>query len=108
MTPEKAAQGSAMTRLLALGLFATLLVTQSAHPADKPPLALAKTGYLYAGGHIDDSVEGRPMVGHLYAEYMIPAKQTHALPITGLATRALLRRVTPAGAERRTARNPKS
>jgi peptidoglycan hydrolase-like protein with peptidoglycan-binding domain len=35
-------------------------------------------------------------------------EKTHALPITGLATRALLKRITPAGAERRTARNPKS
>jgi protease YdgD len=32
----------------------------------------------------------------------------HALPVTGLATRALLKRITPAGAERKAARNPKS
>jgi hypothetical protein len=33
---------------------------------------------------------------------------SHGLPVTGLATKALLKRITPAGAERRTARNPKS
>ena len=52
-----------------------------ANAADKPPLELAKTGYLYAGGHVDDAVEGHPMVGHLYAEFMIPAKVTHPYPI---------------------------
>src|SRR5262249_17678663 len=52
-----------------------------ARAADKPPLELAKTGYLYAGGHVDDAVEGHPMVGHLYAEFMIPAKVTHPYPI---------------------------
>jgi len=35
-------------------------------------------------------------------------EKTHGLPITGLATRALLKRIAPTGAERRTARNPKS
>jgi pimeloyl-ACP methyl ester carboxylesterase len=59
----------------------TAIFALSAHAADKPPLELAKTGYLYAGGHIDDAVEGHPMFGHLYAEYMIPAKVTHPYPI---------------------------
>src|SRR5215831_16614350 len=53
----------------------------SANAADKPPLELAKTGYLYAGGHVDEAVQGQPMVGHLYAEFMIPAKVTHPYPI---------------------------
>jgi pimeloyl-ACP methyl ester carboxylesterase len=60
---------------------AALLITPCAHAADKPPLELAKTGYLYAGGHVDDSLEGHPMVGHLYAEFLIPAKLTHPYPI---------------------------
>src|SRR6185437_7101991 len=46
-----------------------------------PPLNLAKSGYLFAGGKIDTSVEGSPMVGHLYAEFMIPQKQLHPYPI---------------------------
>ena len=35
-------------------------------------------------------------------------EKTHGMPITGLATRALLKRTLPSGAERKTARNPKS
>ncbi len=68
-----------------LAVIASLLAANfaicGAHAADKPPLELAKTGYLYAGGHVDDAVEGHPMVGHLYAEFMIPAKLTHPYPI---------------------------
>lgn len=62
-------------------LMAANLAVFGANAADKPPLELAKTGYLYAGGHVDDAVEGHPMVGHLYAEFMIPAKLTHPYPI---------------------------
>ncbi len=40
-------------------------------PAAKP-LALARSGYLYAGGKIDRSIEGSPMVGQMYAEFWIP------------------------------------
>jgi pimeloyl-ACP methyl ester carboxylesterase len=45
------------------------------------PLHLAKQGYLFAGGHMDESLPGSPMVGQLYAEYMIPEKQTHPYPV---------------------------
>ena len=45
------------------------------------PLALAKSGYLFAGGKIDSSAEGSPMVGQMYAEFMIPQKLLHPYPI---------------------------
>ena len=35
-------------------------------------------------------------------------EKTHGMPKTGLATRALLKRTMPSGAEPKTARNPKS
>ncbi|MDB5651331.1 MAG: alpha/beta-hydrolase [Hyphomicrobiales bacterium] len=45
------------------------------------PLVLAKTGWLYAGGHLE-SVNGKQyMTGQMYAEYMLPARQTHPYPI---------------------------
>jgi pimeloyl-ACP methyl ester carboxylesterase len=73
----------AIIALLALTLAfgAAELTSPPAQAADKPPLLLAKTGYLYAGGQIDDAAEGHPMVGHLYAEFMIPGKVTHPYPI---------------------------
>ena len=45
-----------------------------------PPLVIAKQGYVFAGGKIGDP-PARQMSGQLYAEYQIPAKRTHALPI---------------------------
>ena len=45
------------------------------------PLVLAKTGWLYAGGHVE-TVNGKQFtVGQIYAEYMIPAKKTHPYPV---------------------------
>lgn len=46
-----------------------------------PPLALAKLGYLFVGGRIEETVPGRPMVGQMYAEFMLPAKLLHPYPI---------------------------
>jgi pimeloyl-ACP methyl ester carboxylesterase len=53
-----------------------------AHAA-KPqaPLEIAREGWVFAGGHIDQSIPGHPMVGQLYAEFQIPAHQTHPYPI---------------------------
>ena len=38
------------------------------------PLVLAKSSYFFVGGKIDPSVEGSPMVGQMYVEYMIPQR----------------------------------
>src|SRR5262249_22632136 len=37
--------------------------------------------YLFAGGEYSNSERGRVMNGQLYAEFQIPAKQTHTWPI---------------------------
>jgi pimeloyl-ACP methyl ester carboxylesterase len=49
--------------------------------AAAPPLHIARQGYIFAGGHIDESIPGHPMVGQLYAEYQIPEHQTHPYPV---------------------------
>src|ERR1700722_400676 len=49
--------------------------------AAEPPLNLAKSGYLFAGGRIDSAQPGSPMVGQLYAEFQIPQKLLHPYPI---------------------------
>ncbi len=45
------------------------------------PLVLDTSGYLYAGGKIDRSVEGSPTVGQMYAEYFIPRTLKSPFPI---------------------------
>ena len=49
--------------------------------AAEPPLVITKSGYLFAGGKIDTSLPGSPMVGHLYAEFQIPQTLSHPYPI---------------------------
>jgi pimeloyl-ACP methyl ester carboxylesterase len=49
--------------------------------ADSAPMVIARSGYLYAGGQVDKSIEGSPMTGHIYAEFQIPAKLEHPYPI---------------------------
>src|SRR5579864_8856290 len=49
--------------------------------AAEPPLVIAKSGYLFAGGKVDTSLPGSPMVGQLYAEFQIPQKLLHPYPI---------------------------
>jgi pimeloyl-ACP methyl ester carboxylesterase len=45
------------------------------------PLSIAREGYLFAGGKYS-TVNGRQaMSGQLYAEFQVPAKQTHHWPI---------------------------
>jgi hypothetical protein len=36
------------------------------------PMVIAKSGYVFAGGKIDTSLPGSPMIGQLYAEFQIP------------------------------------
>jgi pimeloyl-ACP methyl ester carboxylesterase len=49
--------------------------------ADEPPMVIAKSGYLYAGGKIDHSVPGAPTVGQMYAEFWVPQKLTQPYPV---------------------------
>ncbi len=45
------------------------------------PLALAGEGNFYVGGHYADDHGDRIMVGQMYVQYQIPAKQTHKYPL---------------------------
>lgn len=49
--------------------------------ADEPPMVIAKSGYLYAGGKIDHSVPGSPMTGQMYAEFWIPKELRQPYPV---------------------------
>jgi pimeloyl-ACP methyl ester carboxylesterase len=60
---------------------AVLLAAPPARAQERGPLALASASYFFVGGKIDTSVEGSPMVGQMYVEYMIPARRRHPYPI---------------------------
>jgi pimeloyl-ACP methyl ester carboxylesterase len=49
--------------------------------ASRKPLVIARSGHLYAGGRIDRSIEGSPMVGQMYAEYWIPQRLRYRYPV---------------------------
>src|SRR5262249_47040772 len=58
-----------------------LLVVAPAAAQQPEPLTLAQASYFFVGGKIDTGAEGSPMVGHMYVEYMIPARRTQSYPI---------------------------
>jgi pimeloyl-ACP methyl ester carboxylesterase len=60
---------------------AWLIQTPWARAQNAGPLVLAKWSYFFVGGKIDSSVEGSPMIGHMYVEYMIPQRQQHPYPV---------------------------
>jgi hypothetical protein len=69
-------------RRIAAACLAALPWSAARHAeAAEPPLVIAKSGYLFAGGKIDASLPGSPMVGQLYAEFQIPQKLLHPYPI---------------------------
>src|SRR5437762_1189253 len=45
------------------------------------PLSIARQGYLFAGGKYTTVGGVRGMTGQLYAEFQVPAKQSHPYPI---------------------------
>src|SRR4051812_8905835 len=61
-------------------LVAALLQATTARAADEP-LVIAKQGNFYIGGKYVESNGDRPMVGQMYVQYQIPARQTHPYPI---------------------------
>jgi pimeloyl-ACP methyl ester carboxylesterase len=72
-----------MCRFLLWGL-ALLCLTAAeimAQSGNSAPLSIAREGYLFAGGKYLPSRSGQTMSGQLYAEFQIPAKQTHPWPI---------------------------
>jgi pimeloyl-ACP methyl ester carboxylesterase len=52
-----------------------------ARAGEEGPLVIAKQGYFFAGGKIDRTIEGSPMVGQMYVEYQIPEKLEHRYPV---------------------------
>ena len=63
-------------------VFSVLLcasVVISAVAKEPPPLSIARQGYLFAGAKYSD--DQKIMSGQIYAEFQIPAKQTHRWPI---------------------------
>ena len=70
---------AALLALLTLSAWA--LAASVAHAQERGPLVLAKASYFFVGGKIDTSLEGSPMVGHMYVESMIPQRQRHPYPI---------------------------
>ena len=65
----------------AMMISAVLLAASLARAQERGPLALAGASYFFVGGKIDSAAEGSPMVGHIYVEYMIPARRSHPYPI---------------------------
>src|SRR5580700_6663003 len=62
-------------------LLCALLLAPLARAQERGPLVLAKASYFFVGGRIDSSVEGSPMVGQMYVEYMIPQRLLHPYPV---------------------------
>jgi len=62
--------------LLGISVSASAQRTQNA-----PPLSIARQGYLFAGTKYSTANDRQVMGGQIYAEYQIPAKQTHRWPI---------------------------
>jgi len=52
-----------------------------ARAGEEGPLVIAKQGYFFAGGRIDRTIEGSPMVGQMYVEFQIPEKLEHRYPV---------------------------
>jgi pimeloyl-ACP methyl ester carboxylesterase len=58
-------------------------VTERAAPQtkDPAPLSILREGYLFAGGKYSSVGERQAMSGQIYAEFQIPARQTHPYPV---------------------------
>jgi pimeloyl-ACP methyl ester carboxylesterase len=69
-----------MAAVGAIGCIA-VFAAPSAQAANAGPLVIAKQGYFFAGGKIDPSIEGSPMVGQMYVEFQIPQKLEHPYPV---------------------------
>ncbi|MGD0025660.1 MAG: alpha/beta hydrolase [Xanthobacteraceae bacterium] len=76
--PARTAGPTAAALLFGLAcLFAVL----PARAQERGPLVLAKSSYFFVGGKIDTSIEGSPMVGQMYVEYMVPQRRRHPYPV---------------------------
>jgi pimeloyl-ACP methyl ester carboxylesterase len=71
----------ALPILQAVLLGCALLAAPLARAQERGPLVLAKSSYFFVGGKIDPKIEGSPMVGQMYVEYMIPQRLLHPYPV---------------------------
>jgi pimeloyl-ACP methyl ester carboxylesterase len=60
---------------------AVVVLVAPARAESEGPLVIARQGWFFAGGRIDGSIEGSPMVGQMYVEYQIPDKLAHPYPV---------------------------
>jgi pimeloyl-ACP methyl ester carboxylesterase len=66
----------------AAAIAATLVFNApSAEAQERGPLTLSSTSYFFVGGKIDFAIDGSPMFGQMYVEYMVPARRSHPYPI---------------------------
>jgi len=70
--------GSFLLIALAALIVAPRVMSQS---RSAPPLSIARQGYLFAGGKYSTAADRLSMSGHLFAEFQVPARQTHQWPI---------------------------
>src|SRR3954465_10451907 len=75
--PIKAALFASAFAVLAYFMFAP----PAAQARDEEPLRLAKSSFFFVGGRIDTAVQGSPMFGQMYVEYMIPENLRHPYPV---------------------------
>jgi pimeloyl-ACP methyl ester carboxylesterase len=68
-------------RALLLACSCVFLAAAPARAQERGPLVLAKSSYFFVGGRIDPKIEGSPMVGQMYVEYMIPQLLLHLNPV---------------------------
>src|SRR5579864_9143984 len=69
-----------ITALGAIGVIAAFAAPVMGAAAE-PPLVIAKQGWFFVGGRIDTTIEGSPMVGHMYVEFQIPQELKHPFPV---------------------------
>ena len=72
---------SSFRNIAAATLSTGLLVAPPSAAQQPEPLALAQASYFFVGGKIDTATDGSPMFGHMYVEYMIPARRSEPYPI---------------------------
>jgi pimeloyl-ACP methyl ester carboxylesterase len=73
--------GATLRSMLGALLASAPSVAAEVAAAEEPPMVLARTGYFFVGGKIDPTVQGSPMVGQMYVEFMIPTELRSPYPI---------------------------
>ena len=67
--------------IVAIAVVVSAAIGLTGQGKDPGPLSIGRQGYLFAGGKYSTLGDRRVMSGQLYAEFQIPARQTHPWPI---------------------------